>query len=396
MRRARGPALFATWLALVACEGRRPGQPPAAGEAAHPGLAADAPVLLGHLGARTGQEPAAADSTERGIRLAVEEQNARGGVHGRQVVLRAQADQGRQEEVALLAARLVQEEKVVALVGEVATRRSLALATLADRLQVPLVTPSCADPRLTRDGERVRRWVFRTCAVDASQGLVMAGFARRALELRRVAVLREAGDEASVGLADAFLSRFKELGGQVLDDLSYRSGDTDFRPQLVAIRRKKPEAVYVPGAAAEVALVARQARELGLTVPLLGGDGWDVPRLPERAGGALEGCWFSAHFAPDAPGRRGAGFVERYQARHGAAPDALAARGYDAARVALAAMARAPDLSRGAIRDALAATQAFPGVTGDITIGPDHDAVKAVAVLRIQGEKATFVEAGQP
>lgn len=406
MHRARGPALFAAWLALAACEGRRPGPAAAAGEAAppapapgeagQPALAAGAPILLGHLGAGTQRDAAAGDSTERGIRLAVDEQNARGGVHGRLVALRAQADQGREEEVALLAARLVQEEKVAVLVGEVATQRSLALAPLADRHQVPLVTPSCADPRLTRDGERVRPWVFRTCAVDASQGLVMAGFARRALKLQRVAVLREAGDDASVGLADAFLSRFKELGGQVLDDLSYRRGDTDFRPQLAAIRRKKPEAVYVPGAAAEVAQVARQARELGLAVPLLGGDGWDVPRLHELARGALEGCYFSAHFAPDEPARRGAAFVERYQARHGAPPDALAARGYDAARLALAAMARATDLSRGAIRDALAATQAFPGVTGDITIGADHNAVKQVVVVRVQGEKTTFVEVGRP
>ncbi|MCM2334237.1 MAG: ABC transporter substrate-binding protein, partial [Anaeromyxobacteraceae bacterium] len=348
------------------------------------------------LGARAQRDAAAGDPLERGIRLAVDEQNARGGVHGRLVVLRAPAERGHEEEVALLAARLLQEEQVAVLVGEAAAPRSLALAPLADRHQVPLVTPSCADPRLTRDGERVRPWVFRSCAVDASQGLVMAGFARGTLKLQRVAVLREAGDDASVGMADAFLSRFKELGGEVLDDLSYRSGDTDFRPQLVAVRRKKPEAIYVPGAAAEVVLVARQARELGLGVPLLGGDGWDVPRLAERGGGALEGGYYTSHYSPGDPSPRWAEFAGRYRARYGVGPDALAARGYDAARVALEAIARAPDLGRAAIRDAIAATRKLPGVGGDISIGPDHGAVRPMALLRVQGDQAAFVEARLP
>jgi branched-chain amino acid transport system substrate-binding protein len=224
----------------------------------------------------------------------------------------------------------------------------------------------------------------------------MASFARQVPKLQKVAVLRDAGSEDSVGQADAFLSRFKELGGEVVDDQSYRGGDTDFRPQLTAIRRKKPDGLYVPGQLAEAALIARQARDLGLAVTFLGADGWDSARLHELDHGALEGGYFTSHYSPLDPSPRGAEFVQRYRARHGVAPDAMAARGYDAARVALEAMARAPDLSRGAIRDAIAATHAVPGVTGELSLGADHGVVRPVALLRVQGEQAGFVELRLP
>lgn len=394
MRRARCLALPIVLATLGACEARPGHEQAAAGRGAP--IAGAPPVLLGLVGGRAGPESVAVEAVERGVQLAVEEQNARGGLRGRQVVLRVQDDQGRPEEVALLAARLAQEEQVLALVGEPSARRSLGLAAVADRHQVPLVTTACSDPRLTRDGDKVRPYVFRACPPDPAQGRAMADFARRTLRLDRVAVLREAGADASVGQADAFLSRFKELGGLVLDDQGYRGGDADFRRQLAAIRKKQPQALYVPGTLDDVVQVARQARELGLAVPLLGGDGLDSPRLSGLSRGALEGAYFTSHFAPDAPAGRAAGFVERYQARHGAPPDALAARGYDAARLVLEAMGRATDLSRRAIRDTLAATRGFGGVTGEITIGADHDAERAVALRRVQGERAVFVEASRP
>lgn len=397
MRRTRGLAPLALALALVACEQRKPGEPaPAAGAAVQAGLPAGAPILLGHVASLTGPEAALGEATDKGLRLAVDEQNARGGVRGRQVVVRTADDQGKQEEVSLLTTRLVVEDKVSVLLGEVASRRSLAMAPIADKLLVPMVTPSSASPRVTMDGDKVRPYVFRVGLVDPGQGTVMARFARETLKLKRVAVLRDVGGDASVRLADAFLSRFKELGGEVVDDQSYRAGDADFKAQLAAIRRKKPEAVYVPGAHLEAALIARQARDLGLAVPLLGGDGWDSPKLHEAARGALEGSYYSSLFSAQDPSPRVAAFVKRYQARYGAAPDSLAAHGYDAAQVTMEAMGRAPDLSRNAIRDALAATRAFPGVTGDITIGSDHNSAKPVALLKVQGEQAVFQQAVLP
>ncbi len=397
MRRARGLARFALLLALAACDSRKPSQTtPATGAAVQAGPAAGAPILLGHVGSLTGPDASQGGSTDKGIRLAVDEQNARGGVKGRQVVVRTADDQGKQEEVVLVTTRLAVEEKVSVLLGAVATGRSLAMAPIADTHRVPMVTPSSTNPMATRDGDKVRPYVFRVALASPLQGLVMARFARDTLKLQRVAVLRDVGADASVGLADAFLSRFKELGGEVVDDQSYKAGDADFKAQLAAIRKKKPEAIYVPGALVEAALIARQARDLGLAIPLLGGDGWDPARLHEVARGALEGSYFTSLFSPQDPNPRVAAFVKRYQARHIVVPDALAAHGYDAAQVTLEAMARAPDLSRTAIRDALAATRAFPGVTGDITIGPDHGTAKPVALLKVQGEQATFLRAVLP
>ena len=395
MCRARGPASLALLLAAVACERGKPSEVAAPGAAALRPAAASAPILLGHVASLSGPDAALGDSTDKGIRLAVDEQNARGGVKGRQVVVRTADDQGKQEEVALVATRLATDDRILVLLGEVVGRRALAMAPIADKHLVPMVTPS-SSPKVTRESERTRPFVFRVSSADPLQGSAMASFARQVPKLQKVAVLRDAMSEGSVALADAFLSRFKELGGEVVDDQSYRRGDADFRPQLTAIRRKKPDALYVPGQAAEAVLIARQARELGLTVTLLGADGWDSAKLHELARGALEGAYYTSHYSPDDPSPRGAEFVKSYRARHGAAPDALAARGYDAARVALEAMERSPDLSRTAIRDAIAATHALPGVTGDITIGPDHGAVRPVALLRVQGEQTAFVEMRQP
>jgi branched-chain amino acid transport system substrate-binding protein len=396
MRRARGLASLALLLALAACERERPSEAAAAGGAsARRGPAAGVPILLGHVADLTGSDAALGDSADKGIRLAVEEQNGKGGVRGRQVIVRSANDQGKQEEVALAATRLVVEDQVSVLLGEAVGRRALAMAPVADKHLVPMVTPS-SSPRVTRDGDKTRPFVFRVASADPLQGAAMAAFARQGPKLQKVAVLRDVESEDSVGLADAFLSRFKELGGEVVDDQSYRAGDTDFKAQLVAIRRKKPDGLYVPGHAAEAVLIARQARELGLAVTVMGGDGWGSARLHELARGALEGGYFTASFSPDDPSPRVAEFVKRYRARHGVAPDATAALGYDAARVALEAMERAPDLSRTAIRDAIAATHGLPGVTGDITLGPDHGAVRPVALLRVQGEQAAFVELRRP
>ncbi len=395
MRSARGLAPLALLLALAACEKKKPAEG-AAAPAAPAVQAAGGQVLLGHVGSMTGNEATFGDSTDKGIRLAVDEQNAKGGVKGRQLAVKTYDDQGKQEEASLVTTRLVTDDKVSVILGEVASKRSLAMASIADKHMVPMVTPSSTNPKVTKDGDKVRPYVFRVCFIDPFQGTVMAKFARETLKLQKVAVLRDVGNDYSVGLADYFLVKFKELGGEIVDDQSYKAGDSDFKAQLTAIKRKKPEAIYVPGYYTEVALIARQTRELGLSVPLMGGDGWDSAKLYEIARGALEGSYFSNHYSPDDPSLRIVEFVKKYQARHGAVPDSLAAQGYDAARVAIEAMERAPDLSGPAIRDALAATKGFAGVTGIITIDADHNAVKPAVVLKVEGNAGKFVATVQP
>jgi branched-chain amino acid transport system substrate-binding protein len=353
-------------------------------------------IVLGHVGSLTGNEATFGDSTDKGLKLAVEEANAKGGVKGKRIELKTYDNQGKPEEAAVASTRLVVNDRASILIGEVASRRSLAMAPIADEHKVPMITPASTNPKVTKDGDRVRPYVFRVCFIDPFQGTVMAKFARETLKLNRVAVLRDVGNDYSVGLADYFLTRFKELGGTIVDDQSYKAGDQDFKAQLTAMKGKKPEGIYVPGYYTDVALIARQARELGLRQPLMGGDGWDSARLFEIGGKALDGCYYSNHYSPDDPSPRIQEFVARFKAKFGAVPDTMAALGYDAGLVAVDAMTRAPDLSGAAIRDAIEATRGFPGVTGVITIDADHNAAKAAVVLAIQGGAARWVATVQP
>ncbi len=332
---------------------------------------------------------AAAASAARGIRLAVEERNAAGGVKGTPVALRSADSGGKPEAAATAAARLLAVERVHLLLADPAPPRALAMAPVADRHQVPLLAPAATDARVTREGGRARPFVFRAGLEDRGEAAAMARFAREQLKLGAVAVLRDGASDGSVRRADAFLSAFKALGGQVVDDQSYRTGDQDFRPQLTALRRKKPEALYVPGGP-EAALVARQARELGMAQPLLGGLAWAGPRLMAQAYGALEGCYHAAAWAPDLPGEAAKRFAQAYTTRWGAAPDAEAAAGYDAARLGLDALSRAAGTSGAAVGDALSATQGFAGLAGPVDLGAAHDARRPVLVMKIEGAAARY------
>src|SRR5512138_2728516 len=394
MRFSRAIPLALALLALAACEKKKPAAEAAGGYG--PGAAPSGDlVLVGHVGSLTGSEATFGDSTDKAIQLAIEEQNAKGGVKGKQLKLKTYDDQGKPEEAATAATRLITDDKVTVLLGEVASKRSLAMAPIADKYQVPMITPSSTNPRVTKDADRVRPFVFRVCFIDPFQGTVMAKFARER-GIKKVAVLRDVGSDYSVGLADYFLTKFKELGGTIVDDQSYKDTDQDFKAQLTAIKARAPEAIYVPGYYTQVALIARQARELGIKAPLMGGDGWDSPKLYEIGGKALEGSFFSNHYSPEDPAPRIQDFVRKYKERFGAVPDGLAATGYDAAKIAFDAMGRAKDLSGEAVRDAIAATKDFPGVTGVITIDQDHNAVKPAVVLEIKNGEGRYVATVEP
>jgi branched-chain amino acid transport system substrate-binding protein len=392
IRRALFPAA-ALLLTLTACEQKKPADAPAA-----PAQQAGAPaakIFFGHVGSMTGQEATFGDSTDKGIKLAIEEINAKGGVKGKQLDLKTYDDQGKPEEAAVAATRLVTQDKVTVLLGEVASSRSLAMAPIADANKVPHITPSSTNPKVTKDGDKTRPYVFRVCFIDPFQGTVMAKFAMEK-GVKKVAILRDVGNAYSVGLADYFLSKFKDLGGTIVNDQSYKAGDQDFKAQLTAIKAKAPEAIYVPGYYTDVALIARQARELGMKVPLMGGDGWDSAKLFEIGGQAIEGSYFSNHYSPDDPSPRIQGFIAKYKERFGAVPDSMAATGYDAAMVAADAINRAKDVTGEAIAEAIAATKGYPGVTGVITLDADHNAVKPAVVLEVKGGKAVYVATVSP
>lgn len=394
MRIARVVAMAALALAAIGCQETKKEEAKPAAAAPAPAPASDK-ILIGHVASMTGNEATFGSSTDNGIKLAIDEQNKKGGVKGKQIALKTLDDQGKPEEAAVAATRLITQDKVAVLLGEVASSRSLAIAPIADANQVPQISPTSTNPRVTKDGDKTRPYVFRVCFIDPFQGTVMAKFAN-SKKITKVAILRDVGNDYSVGLADYFAKGFQGLGGKIVSDQSYKAGDQDFKAQLTAIKGKKPEAIYVPGYYTDVALIARQARELGIKVPLMGGDGWDSAKLYEIAKGALDGSYFSNHYTDEDPSPVIQEFVAKYKAAYGAVPDALATLGYDAAKVAFDAMERAKDLTGPSIREALEQTKGFQGVSGIITLDADHNAVKSAVVLGIEKNKAKYAATVNP
>jgi branched-chain amino acid transport system substrate-binding protein len=395
MRLMRAVTLASLALAVVACQEKKEEAKPAAAPAAAPAPASDK-IVIGHVASMTGNEATFGSSTDNGIKLAIEEQNKKGGVKGKQLVLKTLDDQGKPEEAAVAATRLITQDKVAVILGEVASSRSLAIAPIADQNQVPQISPTSTNPRVTKDGEKTRPYVFRVCFIDPFQGTVMAKFSRENLKITNVAILRDVGNDYSVGLADFFAKAFQGAGGKIVSDQSYKAGDQDFKAQLTAIKGKKPEAIYVPGYYTDVALISRQARELGIKVPLMGGDGWDSAKLYEIAKGALDGSYFSNHYTDEDPSPVIQEFVAKYKAAYGSVPDALAVLGYDAAKVAFDAMERAKDLTGPSIRDAIEATTGFKAVSGVINLDADHNAVKSAVVLAIKSNAAHYAATVNP
>jgi branched-chain amino acid transport system substrate-binding protein len=350
------------------------------------------PITLGEIISITGPESSFGISTRNGIQLATDEANLSGGVQGRPLEIHLVDSHGSAEDSARALALLVDRDHVKLILGEIASNNSIAMAVVAQEKQVPMISPSSTNPKVTQG----RDYVSRVCFVDPFQGFVMAKFARDNLKLQRVAVLRDPASDYSNGLADVFTRKFTEMGGKVVAQESYGKGDQDFRPQLTTVLASKAEALYVPVYYSEVALIARQAKELGLRVPLLGGDGWDSTRLFEVGGSAIEGGYFSDHYSPEDPSPKSQRFIAAYKRKFGPTPDSLAALGYDAARVAIEALKRARSLDGSDVRDAIAHTKDFPGVTGDITLDGNRNAVKPAVVLQVVAGRAKYVTAVSP
>src|SRR3990172_9766755 len=310
-------------------------------------------IVIGEYGSLTGTTATFGLSTKNGIDLAIDEVNKAGGVLGKQIRVIVEDDQGRPEEAQTVVTKLITRDRVVALLGEVASSRSLAAAPVAQQNKIPMITPSSTNPKVTQIGD----YIFRTCFIDPFQGLVMAKFAINTMKVKNVAVLRDIKNDYSVGLADVFVENFQRMGGSIVLDQSYSEGDTDFSAQLTAIKARNPEAIFVPGYYTEVGLIARQAKNLGITVPLLGGDGWDSPRLWAIGGEALNGSYYSNHSSMDDPDPAIQKFVADYKARFTDAPDALAALGYDSAMILFDAIRRANSTDPVAIRDAIDSTK---------------------------------------
>lgn len=349
-------------------------------------------IVVGEFGSLTGSTATFGISTRNGADMAFDEINKAGGILGKQIRVVVEDDQGKPEEAQTVVTKLVNKDRVVAVLGEVASSRSLAGAPICQQNRVPMVTPSSTNPKVTQIGD----YIFRVCFIDPFQGYVMAKFATNTLKLKKVAILRDIKNDYSVGLADVFVENFQKMGGSIVADESYSEGDSDFSAQLTSIKSKGPEGIYVPGYYTEVGLIARQTRKLGLTVPLMGGDGWDSPKLFEIGGEALNDCYYSNHYSVDDPSPAIVKFVAEYKKRYNEVPDALAALGYDAARILVDAFRRANSTDGPKVRDALSQTTDYPGVTGKITIDKDRNAIKPAVVLKVKDGKRVYVETVTP
>lgn len=349
-------------------------------------------VVFGHYASMTGNTAHFGQDTDRAIRLEVDEVNAAGGVLGRKVKVVTLDTRGDSAEAANAVTRLIDVEKSVAILGEVASSLSLAGGRVAQRRKIPMISPSSTNPKVTEVGD----YIFRVCFLDPFQGKVMARFARENLKLEKVAILKDVKNDYSIGLADAFRQAYTGMGGKIVAEQSYAQGDTDFSAQITAIKGTDAQAIFVPGYYAEVGAIARTAARLELKVPLLGGDGWDAPDLFKIGGDALNGSYFSNHFAPDAATPKAQKFVTDFKAKYGMEPTGLGALGYDAAGVLVDAIKRAGSFEPDKIRDALAKTKDFDGVTGNITIDAHRDAEKSAVVLKIDGGKAKYAATVKP
>ncbi len=349
-------------------------------------------ILVGEYGSLTGGIATFGISTRDGSQLAFDDINQKGGVLGQKIKLLVEDDQSKPEEAGTVVNKLIHQDHAVAMLGHVASSHSLAAAPICQAEKIPMISPSSTNPRVTQVGN----YIFRVCFLDTFQGAVMAKFAFDTLKVKKVAILVDVRSDYSVGLQTFFGQSFKKLGGEIVSEQSFSQGDSDFRAQLTAIKAANPEAIYVPGYYTEVGTIVHQARELGITVPFLGSDGWDSPKLWEIGGPALNGCYFSNHYATDDPNPVVQKFVNDYKAKYNQLPDALAALAYDAARILADAMTRAGSTDGEKVRDAIAATRDFNGVTGNISINEERNAVKSAVIVKVENGKYLLTETIKP
>ena len=364
------------------------------------GAAADGTeIKIGHYASMSGDTATFGQSADKGAKLAEDEINAAGGVLGKKVKLITEDDRSVSSEARTAANKLITRDRVVALLGEIASSRSIAAAPVAQQAKIPMLSPGSTNPKVTEAGD----YIFRACFIDPFQGTAVANFAMKDLKLSKLAILYPVNSDYGVGLRDFFRDAVKKGGGQIVAEESYtEKQDVDFRSQLTKIKNAGPEAIFVSGYYTEAGLIAKQARELGITVPLMGADGWDSDQTVKIGGAAVNGCYFSNHYSAEEDRPEVKAFVDAYRKKYKnpdgspKTPDAMAILGYDAMKLMADAIKRAGSTDPKAIRDALAATKAFPAASGAITMDANRNAQKSIVILKIDNGQFKYVATVKP
>jgi len=349
-------------------------------------------IKIGEFGSLTGDNASFGTSQNNGVQMAVEEINAAGGVLGRKIDLTVEDNMTKQGETTTIARKLISQDHVVAIIGEVASSKTLEAAPIAQAAKIPLIATAATNPKVTQTGD----YVFRVCFTDDFQAVVIARFVLEKLKEKNIAFMTDVKQDYSVGLTNIAKDYLEKNGANIVKEQSYSSGDKDFRAQLTDIKSANPDVIIITGYYPEASLIAKQARQFGIKATLVGGDGWDGSSLIPVGGKAIEGAYFSNHFSTEDKSPLVQDFVKKYKAKYNTVPDAFAALGYDATKLLADAIKRAGSTDPEKIRAAIQETEGFPGVSGKITIGKDRNAVKSAVIVTIKDGALKYAETIEP
>jgi branched-chain amino acid transport system substrate-binding protein len=391
-------ALCNRWSALTLCAALalagascKPASSPTGGGGGGDAAAGDV-IKIGEFASLTGKEATFGQMSHHGTELAIEELNAAGGLLGKKLKLLTEDTQSKPGDAATVVKKLISRDGVIAILGEVASSRSMEAAPICQQNKIPQISPSSTNVKLTEMGD----YIFRVCFTDEFQGKLLANFAQRTLKAAKVAILTDTKSDYSVGLTRDFKWPFTAAGGKVAAEQVYNGGDKDFKGQLTAVKASSPDALLITGYYTDVGLIVKQAKQLGITVPIFGGDGWESSKLIEIGGKDAEGTYFSTHFSPEADVPLVKNFAQKFKAKYGELPDAMAALGYDSAMVLAAAIKKTGSTDGPKLREALAATRDHVGVAGTITLDANRNATKPAVILTVKDGKFKYLETVNP
>ncbi len=363
------------------------------------GSKAEKDIKIGMVYELTGNTASYGTSAANGAKLAFKEINANGGVLGKQIKIVSADNKGEPSESANAMSKVISQDKVVAVTGFTVSSCGIAASAVAEASKIPFVAAATVNPKVTFDERtgKVKDYTFRACFIDSFQGTVGANFALNGLKAGKTAIMTDSSSDYSKGLTEIFRSTYVKAGGKIVAEESYLQKDQDYKPILTKIKAQNPDLLYIPGYYEDVGKIIKQARELGMTIPVLGADAWDSPVLVEMGGAQpLNNTYFTNFYSIEDRNPVSNAFVEAYKKEYGQTPDSMAAMGYDAAKLLVDAIKRANSTDANKIKEALAATKNFSSVSGEMSLNDRHDAVRGVVIIELKDGKQVYKETVKP
>ncbi|MGM9560730.1 MAG: ABC transporter substrate-binding protein [Phascolarctobacterium sp.] len=349
-------------------------------------------VKIGAIGELTGANASYGSSMMHGFKLAVKEINAAGGVNGKKLQLVEADTKSEPAEAANAMSKLISQDKVPMVTGIFTSSSAIAACNISETSKIPFLAIGATNPAVTvgKDG-KTKPNTFRVCFIDPFQGTVGANFVLNELKAKKAAIYVDNSSDYAKGLADFFKQAYTAKGGSIVAEEAYLQKDTDFKAVLTKIKAAAPDVLYVPGYYEEVGKIVKQSRELGINCAIVGGDGWDSPKLAEIAGAAaLNNTFFTNHYSPDSDSAESKAFVATFEKEYQQKPDAPAVLGYDGIKLLADAMKRAGSTDSAKVAAALADTKSFKAVTGETSLNDKHDAVKSAVIIELKDGKQAY------